>query len=359
VNLELKTKTSTQAKPGNVASLFGPFSPKKEKDITDFIRALLEQIKALDAKRQKVEGELWDTADLMDITKLLEYEIPAKINGKPRCARLQDQKELQGIISLLPGYHLDIRRGENGLPLYLLCRIHWDYWSGYGTIVEEIHRSPGYRIFDPRFHRLIFNRKEVNVLNLAPFRAGIADLVDQTAPDPGAHVDEALFNLAKLVFRAAWHEDQSLGIYTAECLDIMYFREAIELLYLCLSGDLCRLRNHPQDVCLSYLREKHDNPYLHQFIEHIASLSGPGLGYLPQQAMKLFSALSSSFNKFINTPVVWGVNSQDVPLYKVLFANYTRLRQIAPHIPCDENLLSQKGLLEEVSHSTINTLLQT
>jgi hypothetical protein len=72
---------------------------------------------------------------------------------------------------------------------------------------------------------------------------------------PGESCDIFLCNLGENIFRAAWHEDQIMSLLVAEQFDIPMFREAVELLYLALSGDFCRIRNYLNPEVLRFFEE--------------------------------------------------------------------------------------------------------
>ena len=161
--------------------------------------------------------------------------------------------------------HMNIRMLDTGMPVYYICRVERDYWMEYSLIVEDLYRSPSYTWQDDRFAKLMYMGHEIYFLRLSLFRKSLTELLSdqENGIADKREVDEYIYRLGRYIFQAAWHEDQRPGMLTAEHFGLAKFYHAIELLYLCLSGELCQLRSTIDDRLLSFFEKAYPQPAIH------------------------------------------------------------------------------------------------
>jgi hypothetical protein len=246
--------------------------------------------------------------------------------------------------------------------------------------VQDYYLSPGYPMREPRFVSLMQHGKETSHLRLSPFRAAVETLMagqppraDATAPRPepsepyrnwgfpkASTTDSLLQLAARYVFQAMWHEDQEPGILAAEHFGLPHFRQAIELLYFCLSGDLTTLRSFLTDPLYRFFEAIYPQPALHAFLHLLPALDGIAINALTEErARKLYHTLMMAFRRFLATTVTWGLRSEPVPLNKLLFANLSRLDLIAEALAPLEPVKAACAALEQTSEHIIALILST
>ena len=254
--------------------------------------------------------------------------------------------------------HLQVRRRSTAMPVYYFCRTCHDYRSTYSLILEDLYLSPCYPIVDERFVKIMRWGHEVYYLRLAMFRKKLlAMLGKEKSSNAQDAVDEVLAKVGGHILQAAWHEDQRVGMAAAEHFGLTGFRQAIELLYLCLSGDLCELRGLVNKEVLQFFKEVYPQPAIHDFLDLLSQLNGEALAHVPQTALKLYPRLSRDFSAFLSTEVPWGRWKTRMPLYKLLFGNFSRLEAVRKGIGENGELKKAAEVLEKQSSAVIRALL--
>ena len=313
---------------------------------------LIRQIQTYDFLRRKLETEGGHLADLNAITRVLTETFCLKGFYKTHEVALVHHGGLRAALLSLGDYdlHLDVRQLETHMPVYYLCRVRRDYWSEYSMVVEDVYLSPGYPLIDARFVRLMSQGREAYYLRLSQFRGAVA------AMSP-TYVDGLLYDLGRYVFQAAWHEDQRVGLLTAEHFSLPRFRDAIELLYLCLSGELCELRSAINDGMLSFFERVYPQPAIAAFLRLLTGLDGGALSGIPQKALKEYAKLSKAFGKLVEIQVPWGARRVGTPLYKLLFGNLSRLALVGDALRSEDEVVRAGKQLEKVAQRVIDELV--
>lgn len=169
--------------------------------------------------------------------------------------------------------------------------------------------------------------------------------------------DELLHRLGRHVFQSAWHEDQRLGILAASHLGLDHFRQAIELLYLTLSGDLCQLRSVIDDPMRDFFRTIYPQPAILGLLDRLPQLDGGTINELPQKSLRLYAKLSRVFGDFLRVEAVWGHRGIRLPIYKLLFANIQRFDVVAQSLRINHDVLRACERLEGEAQGIIETVL--
>jgi hypothetical protein len=160
------------------------------------------------------------------------------------------------------------------------------------------------------------------------------------------------------LFQAAWHEDQVVGVLAAQYLDLPILKQAIELLYLCLSGDLCELRWVLTEPLCRFFEQVYVQPALSRFLRRLPELDGRTLNMLSEErAQRLYRTLMSDFRRFLDVKVPWGMQLSLVPLYKLLFANVARLHLIADDLRDEPAVRDAGAVLEAAALRIIDAML--
>jgi hypothetical protein len=326
-------------------------------ELRDAVKPLLDRLSDYDALRLKFERLGGSARELADMTKLLTEPVPVKTPYRYEEVALTAPDELARQLAHMSAYalHLDVRQLDSGMPVYYLCRTRADYWSEYSLVVEDLYLSRGYAMHDARFARLMHHGHETFFLRLSPYRSvvGRQFKLNTTA------LDDFLVDLGQHVFQAAWHEDQQAGMAVAEHLDLPAFRQALELLYLCLSGELCELRQSVNIQLLKFFDVVYEQAAIGGFLRVLADLDGAALNELPERALDLYGRLSRSFNAFLDVEVPWGYRHMKLPLYKLVFGNFGRLTMIGRSLSNDPTVGEARTCLEETSVAVIQELVGT
>lgn len=323
-------------------------------DCHEALAPLIKRMQWYDTARLDLEREGGAIADLKNITTTLNT--PMTLRGRYACkeVRLTDQGSLRGILwDIDTDLHLDVRLRATGMPAYYLCRTRADYWSEYSLIVEDLYMSPGYPVTDERFINLMHAGHEVFFLRLSPFRDG-AQAMSNSEDDTAT--DALLYSLGRHVFQAAWHEDQRLGIMAANHLELTSFRYAIELLYLCLGAELCELRGAVTERMLKFFEAVYPQPAIRAFLKMLATLDGGALNELPQRARQHYKRLLAAFSQFLATEIPWGARPQQMPLWKVLYGNFSRLDAIGSALRQDPALVRASTKLDRAAVAVVSEL---
>ncbi len=300
------------------------------------LSGLLIQLKRYDDLRLRLERQGGTVPELSALGDLLKETVALTPAGRTQEVNLVDPLGLAQALRLAHwNLHLEVRLKPSRLPVYYLCRIETDYWSEYSLLVEDYHLSPGYPLPDPRFARLMRSGHERHFLRLSPLRAGVAGLLaaGEKAQGTATHrepaVDAQLYLLGRHVFQAAWHQDQQVGIMLARHLGLQRFAEAVELLYLCLGGELCELRGAVDQFMLRCFEGPYPQGALRGFLGLLPGLEGGRLNDLPKLALGLYANLSRAFSRLLACEAPWGGERLPTPLWKLVYANLGRLELVA------------------------------
>ena len=323
------------------------------------IEPLLARLREYDGNRRKLEKEGGVIAEINRITELLTQTFPLSGRYRDHTVSLVNPPSLRSALIDIGNddLHLDVRQLSTRMPVYYLCRIRWDYWSAYSLVVEDVYRSPGYPILDERFVRLMDAGHETYYLRLSPFRAPVAGLAGGEPDRLEWAVDDILSIVGRHVLQAAWHDDQRPGMLTAAHFGLPHFRQAIELLYLCLSGDLCELRNAVNGNMTAFFRDVYPQPAILTFLTRLAAVDGGAISEIPQSALKLYARLTRHFGQFLGSEVAWGRLHGRVPLYKLVFGNFPRLDLVGAGLRSDPRVQDAVRRLERESQAVIGEIV--
>lgn len=310
-------------------------------DIRPPLQPLLEHLALYDARRRTLEVEGGDLADVRAVTELLTRRVALRGRYGERQAALADPAGLRAALADLGhgDLHADIRQRPSGMPVYYLCRVCRDYWSEYSLVVEDLYRSAGYPMLDERFVRLMAGGHETYYLRLSQFRGAAGGESDEA--------DDLLYHAGRHVFQAAWHEDQRPGVLIAGAFGLRSLREAVEVLYLCLSGELCALRGATDARLLAFFESAYPQPAIRSFLVRLGGLDGAAINGLPRCALGLYARLSAALGRFLAIEVPWGHRRTRVPLYKLVFANLARLGAVAAALAGEPPVGAAARRLEE------------
>jgi len=318
---------------------------------------LLDRIREYDSLRTGLERKGGRMSDIAALTAILNDPVPVDSHYGTVEVRLKDQEGVRRAVrNAGHDLHLSVRQCRTFMPVYYICRIRHDYWGEYSLIVEDLYMSPGYPIADPRFVRLMSFGHEAYFLRLSQFRAAVLAL-SQEERDGDEEADRLLYDVGRHVFQAAWHEDQSLAVMAAAHLGLPTFHQAVELLYLCLSGELCELRSALDARMLRFFEEVYPRPTLVTLLEALRGVEGAALNELPRRAGELYGRLMAGFSAFLASEVEWGARGLRMPVWKALYANCSRLPRVGEALKGNKGLRGACEALEEGARSVIDALL--
>jgi hypothetical protein len=325
----------------------------------DRLAPLLRRLRTYDALRQKLQEEGGRIRDVKRITHLLSEAVEIEDHDNTRRVSLIGQNQLRRVLSAVGRgqLHLQVRRLDCGMPVYYLCRTRRDYWHEYSLVVEDMYRSPGYPFGDGRFVRLMSLSHERYYLRLSPFRGAAGDLLAGGTDPTRRELDEFLYRVGRHIFQTAWHDDQRVGILAARHFDLPTFSRAIELLYLCLSGELCEVRSVIDDDMLRFFEHVYPQPSLHRFLERLTEMDGQTLNTLPRRALKLYKNLAAAFSRFLQVQVTRNGPTK-VPLYKLIFSNMARLDSIAGELEDNDQVHAAAQTLEQSAQRTVDQIIE-
>lgn len=322
------------------------------------LQPVLARIREYDAERLRLEKRGGDLRDLARITEIMKNPVTVQTLYGSTILSLADQQRLQSAISAIDcDLHLEVRQLQTMMPVYYLSRLNRDFWSEYRLIVEDLYMSPGFPLHDERFVKLMKFGHEVYHLRLSQFRPGVARIAAVNPGDSAARIDLILMDLGRNIFQAAWHDDQRLGMSAAVEWGLPEFRQTIELLYLCLSGELCELRSMINPDMKRFFEEVYPHPPIRSLLEQLPGLDGERLTELPRQAAILYRELSLAFTRFLSSEIAWGWQRRPLPLWKILYANFSRLALAGKELRDEATFIHGAGSLEEESHRVVRKIL--
>jgi hypothetical protein len=358
--------TGTWKYPGHGTSTPGTgygyyYAPPPAVDMPAAMAPLLKQLAAYDRLRLQLEQAGGVIADLEELTAIVRQKIPIQGAYTNYPVALVAQHALrQALQSVGQGdLHLQVRLLPSRMPVFYLSRSHRDYWGDYSLIVEDLYLSPGYPLVDDRFVKLLLYGRETYCLRLSPYREGAVALAAAAAPASSWQVDNLLHQVGRHVIQAAWHEDQRLGMVVAQHFGLPRFRQAIELLYLCLSGDLCALRLAVGDQMRGFFQDVYPQPAICAFLAKLTTLAGQELNAIPQQALKLYPRLSQAFSRFLGTEVEWGPGKMMIPFYKLIYGNFYRLGLVVQGLEDKLEVGKAKRTLENAAGEVVEAMVES
>ena len=323
---------------------------------------IIARLKAFDHQLQKLQTEGGRLSDFAYLRDALTGKVLVSGAYRKHEAALVDRAGLRAALADVgAGLHLEVRQIDGQWPAYYFCRTRQDYWADYSLIVEDLYRSPGYPTMDDRFARLMWGGHESYYLRVSMFRAHVLQMLTEEGLDGDRleeAVDEVLYALGRHVFQAAWHEDQRPGALCAQHLGMPQFKQAVELLYLCLSGELCDLRSAVDGLVLRFFETGYPHPAIHRFLELLPGMDGEALNRIPKDALALYARLSRAFTRFLNTEVVWSRRGIAAPLYKIVFANFARLDVVSADLTHCDVLRAAVEKIEEESRQIIDCAIE-
>ena len=315
--------SSPQTRASDIQHVFLPGN-----DLKNALQPLLDKLRQYDRLRVELEERATDQQFWKKMTEFLVEKIVIRTDWQQHEFALTAPLEVKNALKAIHyDLHLEVRQRHTLLPVYYLCRTKWDYWSEYGLIVEDLYASPGYPFHDERLVKLMQISHEVYYLRLSQMRDRTAAIVkgsDSLFPDSEC-LDNFLYDVGRHVFQAIWHEDQKPALAACEAFDLGRFRMAMEGLYLCLSGDLCYLRGVLTEQFFRFFTYVYPQPVLVALLRLIQEADGATLASLPQRTRPLYFRLSRAFGTFLKKEVQWKSGLHPLPLYKILFANMSRI----------------------------------
>ena len=318
---------------------------------------LLNRLKEYDELRMSLINRGGSFSRLEQLTDLLRQEIVIPVETVPKFS-LIDQKALKSALDYFDNGDLvlDIRQQQYGFPIYYLCKVKNDYYNTYNSVVEDLYISPGYTFHDNRLVKLMDWGHQYLYLRLSLFRQQFMLACKDDPETNKINIDRELSRIGSQVLQYAWHEDQNLGIYVSEHFGLTNFRRAVELVYLCLTADLCELRANTDKVLLKFFDQVCYQPAIHGFLISLQNASDLPIVALQQKARNCYSRLLKTFNKLLTCNVAWGASRQPLPLYKLICANMFRLDIVWQEIVTNKEVHAVTGELEKLAAECIEEI---
>jgi hypothetical protein len=324
------------------------------------LRPLVGRLSRYDTVREKLEREGGGVNDIGMIAELLDEPLIMHDGAAGRhTVKLTEHESLRRTLGRIGDHDVcfDVRALPTGMPAYYICRTRSDFWASYTFIVEDIYRSPGYPSFDDRFSRLMVLGRECHYLRLSHLRDGVGRMFGESIALGRDEVDDVLHRMGRNVLQRAWHEDQLSGVLTAEHFALRHFRDAIELLYLCLSCDLCELRSGIDGEMLQFFETVYPQPAIKTFLETLGEARGSDLNGIGRRALTCYASLSREYAAFLSTGVKWRSDRPRHPLFKLVFANFYRLESLAGLTEMNAGLIEGCERLESSSRAVISEVI--
>ncbi|HPO14087.1 MAG TPA: hypothetical protein PLI09_11625 [Candidatus Hydrogenedentes bacterium] len=321
------------------------------------LEAMVDVMRTYDTLRSKLACEGGNILDLRHLTEVLARNFSLYgPYGKDK-ARLMEPKGLNKALKTTGQYdvHLEIRRMDYGLPAYYLARTHHDCWGTYGLEVEDLYRSKDFPLEDPRFVKFMEAGRGKYSLRLSPFRNQIADVLNIKQQDD---IDNLLYTLGRCVFQGAWHVDQRFSFMVAEAFDIPVLKSVIELIYMCLSIDLCALRRNLNNDLIGFFQKIYTNETFVHLLKQLPELNENQFAALTRGALEAYVTITDHFNQFLRTEVRWqALNTGHLPLWKPILANIKRLDLVAGQTMSQDELREAREHLQSGAHQCVQQLL--
>lgn len=324
------------------------------------LKPVLDRLAIYDRLRINLEEQETDPQFWKMMTKFLAEKIVLRANGLRYEFALTEPGEVKKALRAIHyDLHLEVRQRDTLLPVYYLCRTKWDYWSEYGLIVEDLYSSPGYPFHDQRLVKLMQVSHEAYYLRLSQMRDRTTAMIkgiDSLFPDSEC-TDQLLYDVGRYVFQAIWHEDQKPALAACAAFGLGRFRLAMESLYMCLSGDLCYLRGVLSEQFYRFFTAVYPQPALVALLRSIQEADGATLASLPQRVRPLYFRMSKAFGTFLKKEIQWKRGLHPLPLYKILFANMSRLEILQESLGDNPALKEAAETLSQESDAIIEKIL--
>jgi len=331
----------------------------------DFFRPgldnMIEALVAFDQKMGELRARGGHISAIQDAIKSLKTPFRVRGTYGESSACLAEPDKVREALRYCGQYDVkfNVRRLPGGFPAYYLVRIHRDYWGAYSLIVEDLYRSPEYRFADNRFDRLMDAGRERFFLRLSEYYEPVAKLVAQENDNAAYNTNTTLYALGRCVFQGAWHVDQRLAFVMAQHLGLTWLRQAIELVYLCLSCDLCALRRFLTPTMLRFFEEIYPNEGIARLMARLDTMTGSHMSLLTDRASGAYRRLSRAVSEFLGAELRWSEShSERTPLWKIVFANFTRMDLVGLQLAHDEDLAAARNTLEACARNCADNLLE-
>ena len=339
---------------GPAADWYG-ITVKPQSILRESLAPLLWRIESYDMHRCALERKGGTIDDLHRITDLLSEPVHMETFYGVQEVALTNQDSLRRAVAMLnSNLHVEIRQTVAKMPLYYLCRTHHDYWSEYSLVVEDYYMSPGYPVHDHRFIRLMSGGHEMNYLRLSTLRQACLALLPDKNDQKGA--DGLLYLMGRHVFQAAWHEDQAMAFLLSGQIEIADFLHAVELVYLCLGADLCQTRSAVSDDMMRFFETTYRQPAIMAFLGLLQDLDGNTINRIPNRALALYKKLTNAFGAFLLTDIPWGRYRPCIPLWKMIYGNYSRPSLLGKALSGNAALVRAAAVLRKESKHVITEL---
>ena len=89
----------------------------------------------------------------------------------------------------------------------------------------------------------------------------------------------------------------------------------------------------------------------------LPNLEGSRLNDFPQKAVELYRRLSKALSRFVSVEVTWGHRRTKLPLWKILYANFSRLNVVGDALNSQKRVTEEASRLEDVAQKVIGELL--
>jgi hypothetical protein len=316
------------------------------------LQPLIAGLERYDECRIRLEQHGGGPADLAEFRDALQAQITLDTyhgSGSGSLARAQELVRLIGGLSY--DLRLEVRsHAISKLPVFYLARTRSDYHTNYDLVVEDYYVSGGYPLPDERYAALTRAGRNLLHLRMSPFRGALLNSTDgcKLADKRGtqarsSEIDAALYAVGHHVLSAAWHEDQHPAFALSGWLAVDELREAIEVLYLVLTTDLCDLRGSMHDLPAGFFRDVYPQPAIDGLLRTLVGLSGDALSELPKLALRRYAQLCKTLTKILRHDV--SHRSSKVPIVKLLLANYGRFDSVRASLAGDERLAELRETL--------------
>lgn len=337
------------------------YSDKKNYEQTiSTLQPLKIHLKKYDTLLNTILNENVSMMHLKQLTDLLNT--PIKLQGQTKTFSLANPKEIDWILydAGVGDVMLDIRRGDFNFPNYYLCEADRSYSKNYGIVIKEFYKSPNYQIPDPRFVQLMHNGHEMPFVRMSNFRDKVKKFYsDENKNDRHKKTDKLLEKIGESFLQTAWHEDQEVGWIVSELFQLSKFREVMELFYFNLGTDFSLLRNEITPDVTRFFEEIYPQPALLTMFKYIDELNAYALKEIEQETRFYYGRMNQLFSELLQIPLQWGEKKvlQNVPFYKILFANISRiehLKELKKKPGITEICAKLEGFAEEVKIRILN-----
>ncbi|BBO80662.1 hypothetical protein DSCO28_12280 [Desulfosarcina ovata subsp. sediminis] len=332
-------------------------------DPYEAVKPLIRHLEIYDRLRQKIERQGGIIEELEALIVVLTQKICLEgYFGKTSVALTDPTAVRSALYDIDDTLRLQARELRSGMTGYYICRIVDIYYADFNSlIVEDLYCSPGYPMPDKRFVRLMRGGRETSFLRLSPYRSQIEKRIEaQQDPEHPweAEPDQLQYDLGRYVLNPAWHEDQYPGMHAADHFELRKFPQAIELLYMELSGELCELRGQLDPKENDILQSTVSHPFLFGFLKMLEELNGTELNELPKEGLIHYINLQKAFSEFLGIEIPWGRHKTKMSLNTLLLSNFSRLDLVGKALKKSETALEAKRQLEATAQKIMRMATQ-